>query len=223
MEIEIRKIKLKTNTQSRVKIDQNVVDEYAEDLKEGAKFPPIILFKNEKNYYIGDGWHRLYSSKKIGKKTIQADVKPGSIRDAILYSISSNTAHGLRRTNEDKRKSVTMLLEDKEWQQWSDREISRQCCVGNKLVSNIRKELTVFKTQIINKKVKRGGKEYKINTANIGKNAKKVNLEHVNTMKIDNNSKPKVISEFKRFRILGWDIYIRRSRSEKNLIRHSEV
>jgi hypothetical protein len=38
-------------------------------------------------------------------------------------------AHGLRRTNEDKRRSVMTLLNDPEWAVWSDRAIARQCAV----------------------------------------------------------------------------------------------
>ena len=38
----------------------------------------------------------------------------GTQRDAILWSISANATHGLRRTNEDKRRAVTRLLQDPE-------------------------------------------------------------------------------------------------------------
>jgi hypothetical protein len=44
-------------------------------------------------------------------------------RDALLYSISFNAAHGLPRTNADKRKAVRLLLADAEWGQWSHRSL----------------------------------------------------------------------------------------------------
>lgn len=43
--------------------------------------------------------------------------------------------------NADKRKAVTILLTDAEWSAWSDREIVRQCHVGNKLVGDVRRSL----------------------------------------------------------------------------------
>jgi hypothetical protein len=47
-----------------------------------------------------------------------------------------------RRTNADKRKAVMTLLEDAEWSQWSDREISRHCAVHNSFVSRVRGSLS---------------------------------------------------------------------------------
>ena len=83
-DMQISKINLEENTQSRVEINQNTVDEYAADLKEGAKFPPVVLFHDGKNFLIGDGWHRLLAFKKAGKKNIEAEIKVGGERDAVL-------------------------------------------------------------------------------------------------------------------------------------------
>jgi hypothetical protein len=53
----------------------------------------------------------------------------------------ANAAHGLRRTNADKRRGAQTLLRDEEWSQWSDREIARQCNAGPHLVAEIRSYL----------------------------------------------------------------------------------
>ncbi|MDR9404902.1 MAG: hypothetical protein RI580_15855 [Halothece sp. Uz-M2-17] len=71
-------------------------------------------------------------------------------RDAILHSVGANATHGLRRSNQDKRKAVVTLLQDNEWSQWSDafgsvfdlRAIARQCQVSTPLVGKIRQELS---------------------------------------------------------------------------------
>lgn len=39
----------------------------------------------------------------------------------------------------DKRHAVMLLLNDEEWARWSDREISRKCCVDHTFVGNLRK------------------------------------------------------------------------------------
>jgi len=227
MKIEIKKINLKENTQSRVEINQNTVDEYAADLKEGAKFPPVVLYKNEKSFYIGDGWHRILALKKAGEKSIDAEIKQGSKRDAVLYSVGSNAAHGLRRTNEDKRKAVTLLLEDDEWAQWSNREIAKQCGVAHPFVGKLRKEVTGNRYQ---SNIRKGADGRTINTANIGQNAKKAakrgKPETLETTKVLNNdSLESDVSGYRKFSIFGWDILIRKSQSKKSkkIMRHSEA
>lgn len=67
-------------------------------------------------------------------------MRQGGLRDAILHSAGANAAHGLRRTNADKRRAVLMFLEDEEWGTWADREIARQCSVGHPLVARLRAE-----------------------------------------------------------------------------------
>lgn len=99
---------------------------------------------------------------------IAAEVRQGTRRDAILYSVGANATHGLRRTNADKRRAVETLLRDEEWSQWSNREIARQCGVSLNLVNSMRKDLSELKVQIgAERTVERNGKTYSLNTANI--------------------------------------------------------
>ena len=51
------------------------------------------------------------------------------------------------RTNADKRRAVSMLLEDEEWAAWSDREIARRCSVVHQLVGKIRAGLSGVEPQ----------------------------------------------------------------------------
>lgn len=68
-------------------------------------------------------------------------MRQGGLRDAILHSAGANAAHGLRRTNADKRRAVLMLLEDEEWATWADREIARRCAVDHTFVGRMRGSL----------------------------------------------------------------------------------
>ena len=136
--INIRAIRIDGGTQSREKLDQAVVDEYAELMKEGTEFPPISVVHDGNEYYLSDGFHRLLAAQRAGKASINCDVITGTLRDAILYSLSANASHGLRRTVEDRRKAVMTMLEDFEWGEWSDREIARQCHVSHPFVAKLR-------------------------------------------------------------------------------------
>ena len=111
-------------TQMRVAgIDPSVVADYADAMEAGAVFPPIIVYHDGEQYWPGDGFHRIDAARRIGRETINADIREGGRRDALLLAASANATHGLRRTQADKRKSVETLLRDPEWSRWSDREI----------------------------------------------------------------------------------------------------
>jgi len=120
-------------------------------------------------YYLADGFHRIAAAILADFQEFPVEVKQGNKRNAILYSVSCNASHGLRRTNADKRKAVLKLLTDEEWGKWSNREIARQCAVSEFMVRSLRDELSAIKTQMPDRKVIRNGIPYTINTGNIGK------------------------------------------------------
>lgn len=139
--IKIESIRIDGGTQPRTAIDEGVVGEYAEALAAGAVFPPVVVFNDGANRWLADGFHRLHAHRKAGRPSIEADERVGGQRDAILYSVGANGAHGLRRTNDDKRKAVGTLLADAEWATWSDRQIADACGVSHPLVAKIRSSL----------------------------------------------------------------------------------
>lgn len=166
MKLKLDSIRLNAGTQPRAKIDEQTVADYAEAMGSGATFPPVVVFYDGESYYLADGFHRVDAAYKCGLDEIEAEVKQGSHRDAILYSVGANSAHGLRRTNDDKRRAVARLLEDEEWSAWSDSEIARRCAVDHKTVATLRADLGISQDA---RKVERNGKTYTQDTSNIGK------------------------------------------------------
>lgn len=79
---------------------------------------------------------------------VPASMPRRSRTSPALCSVGANARHGRQRSNDDKQRSVLTLLKDEEWGRWSDREIARRCQVGNTMVSNYRKELTVLGGQL---------------------------------------------------------------------------
>jgi len=49
--------------------------------------------------------------------------------------------HGKRRSNDDLRKAIGMLLDDVEWSQWSDREIARHLKCSHPTVAKVRAKI----------------------------------------------------------------------------------
>lgn len=143
MNLQLKQIRLDGNTQPRVQLNQEVVAEYAEALNQGAEFPPVTVYHDGSDYWLADGFHRYFAHKRAAKSEIAADVRTGTLRDATLHSVGANDKHGLRRTNEDKRRAVMILLNDVEWSEWSDSEIARRCGVSHQTVARIKNSLQV--------------------------------------------------------------------------------
>jgi hypothetical protein len=139
--ININSIIIDKGTQSRAAISEDTVTDYAEAMQAGDEFPPVITFFDGVEYYLADGFHRLHAVKRLGKTSIQADVRTGTLRDAILYSLGANRDHGLRRSNADKRKCVQTLLDDFEWGDLSVNEMARICGVSPQLVLAVKAEM----------------------------------------------------------------------------------
>jgi hypothetical protein len=154
-------------SQARVKIRAAVIRAYAQAMTQqlsegGLRFPAIVLFTDTHHYWLGDGFHRVLAARQAGLSEFPAGVRPGTQRDALLCSISSNTDHGLPRTNADKRKAVLLLLADAKWSQWSDGEIARRCQVSQRFVSKLRKGASQNGSEIKPRLVKRGDTVYEM-------------------------------------------------------------
>jgi len=119
-----------------------MVNEYAHSMRDGSTFPPVTLYSDGETYWIADGFHRTEAAREAGMETVEAEVLEGSQRDARLAALSANEAHGLRRTNEDRRNAVREVLRDPEWSQWPDRELARACRVSHPTVAKVRAEMT---------------------------------------------------------------------------------
>lgn len=140
--LKLSQITTDGGTQSRDMVNPTYAEELAEALGVGAELPAIVVFHDGDKYWLADGFHRVEAHKIAGKANITADIKQGTQRDAILFSVGANANHGMRRTNADRERAVTRLLTDEEWGKWSDREIARRCNVSQPYVSRLRARLT---------------------------------------------------------------------------------
>ena len=149
-DLKIADIRLDGNTQARVAIHQTTVDEYAEVLTAGGELPPIVVFFDGAAHWIADGFHRLHAHRSIGAVTARADVRDGTSREAQMHAYGANQAHGLRRTNDDKRKAVDgmlALVPD-----WSDRAIAKHVGVAHTMVAAVRNPEVAERQQDARKK-----------------------------------------------------------------------
>jgi ParB-like nuclease domain len=136
--IMISDIVIDTSLQTRFRRNQSVVQEYAAAMSRGDEFPPVALFNDERKMYLADGFHRIAAAISLGRDRIDAVIHQGSKQDALFFSLKANSKHGLQRSNDDKRHSVRLLLDDFEYADKSDREIAELCAVSHTFVSKIR-------------------------------------------------------------------------------------
>lgn len=137
--INISDIDTDSSVQVRAKIDPDTVAEYTANIEaKKAPLPPIVVFGPDSRgkYFLSEGWHRLEANRRAGRTTIMATIKDGGWKDALEHALGSNAAHGLKRTNADKRRAVELAL--KHWPTWSNRAVADKCGMDESTVRDLR-------------------------------------------------------------------------------------
>ena len=162
---KIRKIELAVDnilasaaTQVRKKLSKDIIDEYVEDMQNGAIFPPLIVFAEAESdrYILADGFHRHHAYVNAEIPKCKVEVHEGGLHEALLYALQANGEHGLRRNNVDKRNAVELALKDPEISGLQIIQIADICRVNERTVRRIRDDmdLDVGKRKKGNKKGK---------------------------------------------------------------------
>lgn len=159
MKIKLKDIVLDAGTQARASINPDTVTEYAERMTEGDVFPPVVLFHDGSEYYVGDGFHRILSAERLTFTDIDAEVRKGTAQDALWYALGANRTNGQRMTRGDTRHAVEVAL--KTWPDKTQQEIAEQVGCGQATVHRIKEELIhVNKLTLPDTRTGKDGKQY---------------------------------------------------------------
>lgn len=180
--LAIALIRTDGGTQPRATINQLTVAEYAEDMRSGDHFPPVLVFWDGGDYWLADGFHRLLAAQSLELPAIAVDIRRGTRRDAILYSVGANAHHGLRRSNVDKRRAVLMLLQDREWSRYSNNRIAKLCFVSADLVNRLRLSLNDSLSERQRIYQTKHGTVSTMDTTNIGRHRKSLSEREDGTL-----------------------------------------
>ena len=134
-------IRIDGGTQARVALNQSVVGEYAEHMKDGDQFPPVTVYYDGAEYWLADGFHRYFAVKALGHATIEAEVVSGTQEEAQLFALGANKTRGLSLTFEDNRNIITLMLKHPVWGQWSNSQISKHIGVSKMTVGRVKASL----------------------------------------------------------------------------------
>lgn len=138
-DISFDKIDIYGGTQTRVATNDDAISSYAEEMLQGAVFPPITVYFDGTKYWLADGFHRFLAAQRNSYETISADIHEGSRTDALKHSLGANAKNGIYRSNGDKRNAAEIALE--EWPDLSNGVIAELCRVSADLIRRTRLEL----------------------------------------------------------------------------------
>lgn len=149
LQLPIEKIDIRDQYQIRFHLDETRVNEYAELMKDGVQFPPILVGEfvgyrgpdPDPTYFLLDGYHRLEAAKRVGKTAMIVNVaQVSSEADKIETALRANSQHGLPLTAEERRRAAMFLIS------WYPKEtlqkLARRCGVSKSTVARIRDELS---------------------------------------------------------------------------------
>lgn len=86
-------IKLKPATR-RLRIDsirldfqpeENLIEEKVQHLilamEKQESLPPVTVYWDGEHYYLADGFHRVRAARLLHRRTVKAEIKPGTLQD----------------------------------------------------------------------------------------------------------------------------------------------
>ena len=168
-EIRIADIRRDGATQPRSGLDAQHVEDLIQALTDGATLPAIDVMFDGTFYWLYDGFHRTAAHERLGHTKIAAIVHQGAQEDAQWESYAANKSHGLKRSNEDKKRQVLAALRHPKAPTLSNRELARHVGVDEGTIRYYRTQLEST-AEIPQSTTRIGADGRTINTAKIGSN-----------------------------------------------------
>lgn len=131
-------LRIDGNTQNRLAINQEVVDDYAQLIVESdGKWPlgELDVFHDGSEYFVADGFHRTLSAERAKCPEVPCQIHNGTASDARIFGMTANDRHGLRMNRADKRACVEWLLDNGD--KMTQTEVAQKAGVSKRLVQTI--------------------------------------------------------------------------------------
>ena len=135
-EVALHDLVLDPNLYLRDHLDQDTVERYADAW---ARLPPVVVYRVDGRMLLTDGFHRHAAAVMLGKRTMPAEIRVGSFRDALDFVAGANLFHGLPLSRVERRRAIEVKL--RLHHEWSDRRLAEELAVGRELVAKLRRQL----------------------------------------------------------------------------------
>ena len=162
--LNIANIRIDGGTQARVELNQEVVKDYAEKMRDGEKFPAVVVFFDGSAYWLADGFHRYFATKSNATVSIEAEVKNGTQDDAIFFAWGANGKRGLSMTAEDYRNIIYAMLRHPEHKKMSNAAIAKHVGVSKMTVGRVKATLETKDEDTVKTYTDKHGNEVKVDT-----------------------------------------------------------
>ena len=124
-------------------LDQQHADDMADWLRghPGDDLPAAVVYRDPSTgaNVLSEGFHRSEAYSRAGRDYLPCEVRAGDLAAAKLNAAASNQGHGLKRSPEDKRRAVRVVLSLRP--EWSDRLVAEHAGVAIGTVSDERSRL----------------------------------------------------------------------------------
>jgi hypothetical protein len=151
--LKLGDLRLDGGTQFRVELDPAHIthiadqlgrDDQARAVNPSARtfVPPVEVVNDNGVYWLACGFHRFWAHDEAGRDEIECVIHAGTLADAIKLALRSNTRHGLKLTDADKRKKVAYVLGHLDELGVDDNPsaVARFCLVSRDLVDAVKEE-----------------------------------------------------------------------------------
>ena len=135
-ELPLEDLVLDPNLNLRDRLDDFTVERYADSW---VRMPPITVYEVKGRYLLADGFHRHAAAVLLGRETIAAEVRTGTMTEALDFVASVNLFHGLPLTRAERRRAVEVKM--RIHHDWSDRRLAEELGVSRELVAKTRRNL----------------------------------------------------------------------------------
>ena len=164
--LKLTQIRTDGGTQARVSLNQDQVNEYAQQMQDGDVFPPVVVFSDGSDNWLADGFHRYFASRQIGSLEIEAEIREGTVDDATLYAFGATARRGMTFTREDYKHIVTRMMQHPDWCTWSTRKIAEHIGCSAMTISRVKSSLEAPPKKVA---YTRKGTEATMDVSSIGK------------------------------------------------------
>lgn len=135
-EIPVDDLILDPNLNLRDRLDDFTVERYADSWD---RMPPVTVFEIDGRHLIADGFHRHAAAIMLGRRKIQAEIRQGTMAEALDFVAGVNLFHGLPLSRPERRRAVEVKI--RLHHDWSDRRLAEELGAGRELIAKIRKQL----------------------------------------------------------------------------------
>lgn len=129
-EVAVAKLKLELSPRSEAR-DADHIRTLAGVFDE---LPPIIV--HEATNQVIDGTHRVLAARQLGRSTICAVLRSGTVEDAFVEAVQANVTHGKPLSLSERRAAARRVLAMRP--DWSDRRVSAVCGLSSQAVAAVR-------------------------------------------------------------------------------------